>query len=239
MLEFARKCMGFFSRFYNGSCVALFQKFFWDADSLFERVRVNVMGGAPRVRKQVPLPPGAKLDYREDVDALHAKVMAKVEEHFKKTEAILRKNATLVKKMQELADKQKAIFAEIDIELGEPNPVVEMFGEKLEGIDEFAALAREGEIKYFESMGLHPEGGWDAMIVKSQKRAKSKNTFGELSNLLLNNKSKSDGSVAGKGVEEKSSSANHSIGENGFTGESDSNAGSKKTQKRIGRKMRI
>ncbi|MDR1457670.1 MAG: hypothetical protein LBI47_02360, partial [Puniceicoccales bacterium] len=81
------------------------------------------------------LPPGAKLDYKEDVDRLHADVMEKVAVSQEKAEEALAQNTKLAKQIRDVLDKQQKIFAALGCKPGEGNPVVKCLKDKLSGID--------------------------------------------------------------------------------------------------------
>ncbi|MDR2603104.1 MAG: hypothetical protein LBC11_00895, partial [Puniceicoccales bacterium] len=131
------------------------------------------------------LPIGAKLDYKEDVDRLHASVMAKVAVSQKKAEEALAQGTKLAKQIRDVLAKQEKILAALESKPGEGNPVVERLKDKLSGIDDLAKLARQHEMRICDSLGLTPEGGWEQALARLEKSAKGGRTMGELSNILL------------------------------------------------------
>jgi hypothetical protein len=131
------------------------------------------------------LPPGAKLDYREDVDRLHANVMEQVTISVKKTEEILAQNAKLAKQIRDVLDKQQKIFSMLECKPSDGNPVVGRLKDKLSGIDDLAKLSREHEMRICDSLGLTPEGGWERALARLGNSTKGKRTIGELSDILL------------------------------------------------------
>jgi hypothetical protein len=136
------------------------------------------------------LPVTAKLDYREDVDKLNAEVNAKIAQYRKRADGVLKQNAILANQARQLLQAQKKVFEPLGVKIGEPNPFVKIFGKHLGSIDEFAQLAREGEINSAMTSGFSaPEGGWELALLRANSdisRHKGTGTMGEISQLLLN-----------------------------------------------------
>jgi hypothetical protein len=131
------------------------------------------------------LPLGAKLDYREDVDKLHADVMGKIAVSQEKAEEALARNTKLANEIRDVLAKQEKILAVLDCKPGGGNPVVERLKDKFSGIDDIAKLAREHEMRICDSLRLTPEDGWELAFARLEKPAKEGRTMGEISNILL------------------------------------------------------
>jgi hypothetical protein len=131
------------------------------------------------------LPLGAKLDYREDVDKLHANVMEKVTASQEMAEKALARSTKLVKQIQDVLVKQQKILTASGHKLGEGNPIVTGLKDKLTGIDDLAKLSREHEMKLCNSLGLTPKDGWAMTLARLTRPAKEGRTMGELSKILL------------------------------------------------------
>ncbi|MDR2776564.1 MAG: hypothetical protein LBB17_00755 [Puniceicoccales bacterium] len=139
------------------------------------------------------LPLGAKLDYKESVDKLHADVMGKVTASQEKVEEALAQNTKLAKQIRDVLAKQEKVLAILDYKPSEGNPVVKRFKDKLSGIDDLAKLTREHEMRICDTLGLTPKGGWEQALARLEKPAKEGRTMGEISKILLHEE-KSEGS---------------------------------------------
>ncbi|MDR2432315.1 MAG: hypothetical protein LBD34_01000 [Puniceicoccales bacterium] len=154
---------------------------------------VSSVKAKTRRKPKNSLPLGAKLDYKEDVDRLHASIMEKVAVSQKKVEEALAQGTKLAKQIRNVLAEQGKILAALDSKPGEGNPVVKRLKDKLSGIDDLTKLARQHEMRICDSLGLTPKGGWEQALAHLEKSTKEGRTMGELSNILLR-KDKTEGS---------------------------------------------
>ncbi|MDR2628702.1 MAG: hypothetical protein LBC30_01780 [Puniceicoccales bacterium] len=180
------------------------------------------------------LPIGAKLDYKEDVDKLHANVMERVTASQKKAEEALAQNAKLAKQIRDVLAKQKKVLDILEFKPGEGNPVVKRFKDKLSGIDDIAKLAREHEMGICDVLGLTPKDGWERAFARFEKSAKKGGTMGELSDILLR-KDKSEQSSDADYAEQKQ----FAEGVEGGSGTSAENGKTPRSTKRAIKKVKI
>jgi hypothetical protein len=183
----------------------------------------------------------AKLDYKEDVDRLHASVIEQLAISQKKAEEALAQNTKLAKQIHDVLDKQQKIFAALGCKPGEGNPVVKYLKDKISGIDDLAKLARKHEMEICNTLGLAPESGWEQALACLEKPAKDGKTRGELSNILLREKkperlSDTDHSKPKKFVENVGNGSDVNVGKNSFDGQNREASGN---AKRVIKRMKI
>jgi hypothetical protein len=172
-----------------------------------------------REKKRSDLPPGAKLDYREDVDRMAVEMREKLKKSAELTNKALEDGASLAKNIHLALDEQRKIFASIGINLGEKNPIVKNLGNKpgLDMMGELAFLAVEHEKKICDDLELTPKCGWDQAIAASENAAEKSSkggTIGELSNILLGKKG-NKGGAAGDGKGKNANRKNRTAPDNG------------------------
>jgi hypothetical protein len=187
------------------------------------------------------LPLGAKLDYREDVDKLHANVMEKVTASQEKAEKALTQSTKLAKQIRDVLTKQQKVLTALGNKLGEGNPVVAGLKDKMTGIDDLAKLSREHEMKLCDSLGLTPKDGWAMTLARLTKPAKTGRTMGELSKILLREE-ESEKSSAGIHIEEKKFVEDVGDVSNASVEKKSSRGGNEKTPKntkRVVKRMKI
>ncbi|MDR2737780.1 MAG: hypothetical protein LBB18_02445 [Puniceicoccales bacterium] len=162
------------------------------------------------------LPPGAKLDYREDIDRMRAELQGKINRSAELNASVLATNGTLCKEIKSVLNEQRKIFGSIGINVGEPNPIVKALGDKhgMEMLGEFASLARAYEQNVADNLGLTPSCGWELAALRAASSAgrKKGGAIGEISKILLNN-CKFDGSMVPKPGDSDSGSQKMSSGE--------------------------
>ncbi|MDR3143905.1 MAG: hypothetical protein LBT64_00170 [Puniceicoccales bacterium] len=149
---------------------------------LFKDAYVATFGKLPIT---VPLPEGALLDYRHEMDEMHAKVKVEADRCMENSAKVLNTLQGMAKETHRIVAEQKKVFSYAGMRIGEPNPIAELTRDTITIIDDIAEFSRKHEIKMCEEAGFVPKEGWELALARLDGDSKKGGTMGEISNVLL------------------------------------------------------